>query len=131
MVTDPIADMLTIVRNAYRTRKKTATVPGSNIKKQICRILYESHFISKYAFVADDKQGLIKILLKYDGSLNSAIQGIRRISSPGHRQYRKSADMPKVLNGMGIAIVSTPKGLMTDRECRKQNLGGEVIAHVW
>ena len=131
MLTDQVADMFTRVRNAIKAKKRTVTVPASTLKKEIARILAENHFISKYAFVDDGKQGLIKILLKYDGDMNSVIQGIQRVSTPGRRQYRGSSAIPRVLSGMGISIVSTSKGVMTDRDCRKLNVGGEVIGNVW
>lgn len=131
MLTDQIADMFTRIRNAIKARKRTVDVPASKIKKEITRILFENHFISKYAFVNDQKQGVIKILLKYDGEQKSAIQGIKKISVPGRKQYAGSEKLPRVLGGMGIAIVSTSKGLMTDRECRKLNIGGEVMGTVW
>lgn len=131
MLTDQIADMLTRIRNACKEQKKTVTIPASKVKKEITRVLHEHHFISKYAFVADDRQGLIKVLLKYDPKMRSAIQGIRRISTPGRRVYRGALEMPKVYGGMGIAIVSTPKGLMTNMDARKANIGGEIMAYVW
>lgn len=131
MLTDQVADMFTRIRNAIKAKKKTVTIPASNLKKEIARILAENHFINKYAFVDDDKQGTIKILLKYDGSMNSVIQGIKRVSTPGRRQYGGSAALPKVISGMGISIVSTSKGVMTDRDCRKLNVGGEILGNVW
>jgi small subunit ribosomal protein S8 len=131
MLTDQIADMLTRIRNACKEQKKTVTIPASKMKKEVTRILHECHFISKYAFVDDDRQGLIKVLLKYDAKMRCAIQGIRRISTPGRRVYRGSLEMPKVYGGMGIAIVSTPKGLMTNVDAKKANVGGEIVAHVW
>lgn len=131
MLTDQIADMFTRIRNAIQAKKRTVNVPSSSLKKDITRILFENHFISKYAFVQDNVQGTIKILLKYDESMANAIQGIERISRPGRRLYAKSAEIPKVRSGMGIAIVSTSKGVMTDSECRKANMGGELIGKVW
>lgn len=131
MLTDQIADMFTRIRNAIKARKRTVDVPASKIKKEITRILFENHFISKYAFVNDDKQGVIKILLKYDDEQQSAIQGIKRVSVPGRKHYAGSEKLPRVLGGMGIAIVSTSRGLLTDRECRKLNIGGEVMGTVW
>jgi small subunit ribosomal protein S8 len=131
MHTDQVADMFTRIRNAIQARKRTVNVPASKLKKEITRILQENYFISKYAFVQDDKQGEIKILLRYDESMRNAIQGIQKVSTPGRRQYSGSGALPRVLNGMGIAIVSTSKGVMTDRECRKMNVGGEVIGKVW
>jgi small subunit ribosomal protein S8 len=131
MVTDQIADMFTRIRNAIRAKKRTVNVPGSKLKREITRILFECHFIKKYAFVDDGKQGTIKILLKYNDQMQNAIQGIQRISTPGLRKYAKASSVPRILNGMGIAIMTTPKGLMTDFECRKNNIGGEVIGKVW
>ncbi|HON10440.1 MAG TPA: 30S ribosomal protein S8 [Chitinispirillaceae bacterium] len=132
MLTDQVADMFNRIRNAIQAKKRTVNVPASNLKKEITRILFENHFISKYAFVNEEgKQGIIKILLKYDDELRNSIQGIKRVSTPGRKQYKGAQELPKVLNGMGIAIVSTSKGVMTDRECRKMNVGGEVIGIVW
>jgi small subunit ribosomal protein S8 len=131
MLTDQIGDMFTRIRNAIQAQKKTVSIPSSNLKKEITRILHEQGFISKYAFIDDDKQGIIKVLLKYDENRKNAIKGITRVSTPGRRQYRSAQEVSKVLNGMGIAIVSTSKGVMTDVECRKMNIGGEVIGNVW
>jgi small subunit ribosomal protein S8 len=131
MLTDQVADMFTRIRNAGSARKKTVTVPASKLKREITRILHEHNFIDRYAFVDDQRQGQIKILLRYDGELKSVIRGLQRVSTPGRRQYRKAQELPKVLNGLGIAIVSTPKGVMTDADCRKLNVGGEVIGKVW
>jgi small subunit ribosomal protein S8 len=131
MVTDTVADMFTRIRNAIQARKRTVSIPASGLKKEITRILFENHFIAKYAFVDDDKQGEIKILLKWDDQMRNAIQGIERLSTPGRRRYSNAAAMPKVLNGLGITIVTTSHGVMTDRQCRKENVGGEVIGKVW
>jgi len=131
MVTDQVADMFTRIRNAISAKKRTVSIPSSRLKKEIARILFERHFIARYAFVDDGRQGVIKILLKYNERMQNAIQGIRRISTPGLRRYAKADAVPRVLNGMGIAIVSTPKGVMTDFECRKNKIGGEVIGIVW
>ncbi len=131
MLTDQVADMFTRIRNAVQARKKTVSVPASKLKKDCTRILFENGFISKYAFVDDGVQGEIKILLKYNKDLKNAIQGIQKISTPGRRKYSNVEDMPKVLNGMGICIVSTSKGVMTDKECRENNVGGELIGKVW
>lgn len=131
MLTDQIADMFNRIRNAAQAKKRTVDVPGSNLKKEITRILFENHFISKYAFVDDGKQGVIKILLKYNEDQKNAIQGLKRISTPGRKFYKGAKKLPKVLNGMGIAIVTTSKGVMTDNECRKMNVGGEVIGMIW
>ncbi len=131
MLTDQIADMFTRIRNAAHAKKKTVSIPASGMKKEITRILFENNFIGKYAFIDDAIQGEIKILLKYDEKLNSAIQGIERISTPGRRDYSSVGDLPKVLNGLGICIISTSKGLMTDSDCRRLNVGGEVLGKVW
>lgn len=131
MLTDQVADMFTRIRNAIHAQKKTVTIPSSNLKKEITKILYENNFISKYAYVQDKIQGEIKILLKYNDELQNAIQGIEKISTPGRRRYSNVKDMPKILNGMGIAIVSTSKGVLTDHECRKMKVGGELIGKVW
>lgn len=131
MLTDQIADMFNRIRNAAQAKKRTVDIPGSNLKREITRILYENHFISKYAFVDDGKQGTIKVLLKYNEDQKNAIQGLKRVSTPGRKFYKSTKKIPKVLNGMGIAIVTTSKGVMTDYECRKMNVGGEVIGMVW
>jgi small subunit ribosomal protein S8 len=131
MLTDQIADMFTRIRNAINARKRTVDIPASNIKKEITRILFENHFISKYAFVDDGRQGVIKILLKYDEQMRNAIQEIKKVSVPGRKEYRRVHTVPKVLGGMGIAIMSTSKGLMTDREAREQKVGGEIIGMIW
>jgi small subunit ribosomal protein S8 len=131
MPTDPVADMFTRIRNAIQAKKKTVDIPSSKLKREITRILHEHHFISKYAFVEDDKQGVIKILLRYDDEMRNAIQGIQRLSKPGLRKYGGHTKLPRILNGMGIAIVSTSKGVMTDKECRKNKMGGELIGKVW
>ncbi len=131
MVTDQVADMFTRIRNAVQAKRRTVDIPASKLKKELTRILFENHFISKYAYVDDSKQGIIKILLKYDDEMRNAIQGIQRVSTPGRRRYVGSNEIPKVLSGMGIAIVSTSKGVLTDRECRKMNVGGEVVGTVW
>ncbi len=131
MITDPIADMFTLIRNGIRAKKKSVTIPASNIKKSITKLLNETGYISKYAFVEDGPQGSIKILLKYTSDLTPAIQDIQRVSKPSLRVYGSAQDLPKVLNGMGVSIVSTSKGVMTDAECRQNNIGGEVLGKVW
>jgi small subunit ribosomal protein S8 len=131
MLTDQIADMFNRIRNAIQARKRTVDVPANKLKKEITRILFENHFISKYAFVEDEKQGTIKILLKYDEDMRNAIQGLKRVSTPGRKKYAGVSGVPKVLSGMGIAIVSTSKGVMTDGDCRKMNVGGEIIGLIW
>jgi small subunit ribosomal protein S8 len=130
MNTDPIADYLTRVRNAISARHKRVLVPSSRMKKQITKMLAEHNFIAGFEEIADNKQGVLKITLRYtDGE--SAIAGLKRISTPGRRVYVGSEELPRVLNGMGVAIVSTSQGLMTDRNARKLGVGGEVICHIW
>jgi small subunit ribosomal protein S8 len=131
MLTDQIADMFTRIRNAIGAQRRTVDIPASNVKKEITRILFENHFISKYAYVDDGRQGVIKILLKYDEQMRNAIQGIKKVSTPGRKAYRRVHAIPKVLGGLGVAIVSTSKGLMTDRDARAQKVGGEVIGMIW
>jgi len=129
-MTDPIADMLTRIRNANQMKHPTVDVPASRLKLEILRVLKEEGYISDFEKKEDDKQGVITITLKYVDKVR-VIKGIKRISKPGLRVYAKKEELPKVLNGLGVAIVPTPGGVMTDREARKQNLGGEVIAFVW
>ncbi len=132
MVTDPIADFLTRIRNAQMARHRIVEIPASNTKKRITEILYTKGYILKYKFEDDNKQGLIKIALKYDPSTKEpAIKSLERISRPGLRQYSKPAEIRRVQNGLGIAIISTSKGVMTDKEARVQNVGGEVMAHIY
>lgn len=131
MITDPIADMFTLIRNGFRAEKRAVTIPASKIKKDITKLLFENGYIAKYAFVEEGPQGEIKILLKYNEDRKSSIQDIQRLSKPSRRVYSTSEDLPRVLNGMGICIVSTSKGIMTDHECRKGNIGGELIGKVW
>lgn len=132
MVTDPVADFLTRIRNAQMARHRIVEIPASNVKKRITEILYEKGYILKYKFEDDNKQGLIKIALKYDAQTKEpAIKSLERISRPGLRQYAKPADMKRVQNGLGIAIVSTSKGVMTDKEARVQNVGGEVMCNIY
>ncbi len=131
VVTDTIADMLTRIRNANQMRYEEVRVPASNIKKEIARILKEEGFIKDYKIDSDDAQGTIVLTLKYTNKKERVITGLKRISKPGLRVYAKSDEVPKVLNGLGIAIISTSKGIMTDKEARKQNIGGEVLAYIW
>ena len=131
MVTDPIADMLTRIRNANQMRYKEVEVPASKIKIEIARILKEEGFISDYKTKESDSQSVIVLNLKYGEKKESVITGLKRISKPGLRVYAKAEELPTVLNGLGIAIISTSKGIMTDKEARKNSLGGEVIAYVW
>ena len=131
VVTDAIADMLTRIRNAKSMRYEEVQVPASNIKKEIARILKDEGFISDYSINNDNAQGTILLKLKYTDKKESAITGLKRISKPGLRVYAKSDEIPKVLNGLGIAIISTSKGIMTDKEARIKKLGGEVLAYIW
>lgn len=130
VVTDTIADMLTRIRNANAMRYNEVSVPASKLKIELARILKEEGFIKGYKVVKDDAQGSIVITLKYVNK-ERVITGLKRISKPGLRVYAKSSEIPKVLNGLGIAIISTSQGIMTDKEARKQNLGGEVLAYIW
>ena len=130
MNTDPIADYLTRVRNAQMARHKVVEIPGSKIKKEITKILETKGYILSHKFVDDGKQGVIKIALKYNQEV-PAIKKIERISKPGLRKYCGAGDLPRVLNGLGIAIISTSKGVITDKEARKENIGGEVLCFVY
>jgi small subunit ribosomal protein S8 len=131
VVTDPIADYLTRLRNAISAKHKVVVIPASNIKKEMTKILMDKGYILNYKFEDDNKQGKIKIALKYNPTTKeSAIQNLKRVSRPGLRLYSNVSDMPRVLNGLGIAIVSTSKGLITDKEARKENIGGEVLCYV-
>jgi Ribosomal protein S8 len=130
-MTDPIADMLTRIRNANTVKHETVDVPASNIKKEIVRILLEEGFVRGYDVIEDEKQGIIRIQLKYGQSGERVIQGIKRISKPGMRVYTSAYEVPKVLNGLGMSIISTSKGILTDKQARKENVGGEVICYVW
>lgn len=131
MVTDPIADYLTRVRNAQMAGHRVVEIPASNLKKRITEILYEQGYILKYKFEDDNKQGFIKIALKYDPSTKQpAIRSLERISRPGLRQYSKPSDFKRVINGLGIAIISTSKGVMTDKQAKAQNVGGEVLCSI-
>jgi len=129
-ITDPIADMLTRIRNACSAKLPVVNVPASNLKQEIARVLKEKGFIKKYVVVEDGKQGMIKMLLRYTDGV-PAIQGIQRVSRPGLRRYSNVETLPKVLNGLGYAILSTSQGVMTDHEARKQKVGGEVLCKVW
>lgn len=129
--TDPIADMLTRIRNANSSKHKTVDIPASKMKVAIADILFKEGYIKSFEEISNDVQGTIRVTLKYDEKGNRIIAGIKRISKPGLRVYAAKDELPKVLNGLGIAIVSTSKGIMTDREARKVGLGGEVLAYVW
>ena len=129
-MTDPIADMLTRIRNANMVKHETLELPASNIKKQIAEILKQEGFISDVEYIEDNKQGKLKLTLKYSKG-ERVIKGIKRISKPGLRVYAKKEELPRVLGGLGIAVISTSKGVMSDKQARKEGLGGEVIAYVW
>ena len=129
--TDAIADMLTRIRNANAAKHDTVSVPASNIKKDIARILEEEGYIKGYKVTEDDKQGMIEITLKYGPNKARTITGIKRVSKPGLRIYTGVEDMARVIRGMGIAILSTSKGIMTDKDARKANVGGEILAYIW
>ena len=130
-ITDPIADLLTRIRNASNAKHDTVEIPASNMKKSVVQILLDEGYIKNFTVADDGRQGVIKIVLKYGEGKTSAINGLERISKPGLRIYRSAEEMPKVMKGLGIAIVSTSNGIMTDREARKQNVGGEVLAFIW
>jgi len=129
--TDPIADMLTRIRNANSSKHKTVDVPASNVKRAIADILFKEGYIKSYEDISDDTQGIIRIVLKYDEKGKRVIAGIKRISKPGLRIYASKDELPKVLNGLGIALISTSKGIKTDKEARQLGVGGEVLAYVW
>ena len=129
--TDPIADMLTRIRNANSKKHKTVDVPASNMKKAIANILFKEGYIAAYEEINDNTQGVIRITLKYDENGARVIDGLKRISKPGLRVYASKEELPKVLNGLGIAIISTSQGLKTDQEARQEGLGGEVLAYIW
>ncbi len=130
-ITDPVADMLTRIRNANDAKHESVEVPASNMKKAIAQILVDEGYIKAFTVAEDGKQGMINITLKYGPNKAKVIQGIKRVSKPGLRVYASSEEMPKVIRGMGIAIVSTSKGVMTDKAARRLNVGGEVLAYVW
>ena len=131
VVTDTIADMLTRIRNANQMRYETVEVPSSNIKKEVAKILKEEGYIKDYKVKDDNTGGTIVLTLKYTENKERVITGLKRISKPGLREYAKAEEIPKVLNGLGIAIISTSKGIMTDKKARKENIGGEVLAYIW
>ena len=130
-ISDVIADMLTRIRNANNAKHETVDVPASNLKKSIAQILLDEGYIKSFQIVEDGKQGIIRIALKYAPGKQKVIHGLRRVSKPGLRIYSNCEDMPKVMNGLGIAIVSTSKGVMTDKKAREANVGGEILAFVW
>ncbi|WKB35961.1 30S ribosomal protein S8 [Terrilactibacillus sp. S3-3] len=131
VMTDPIADMLTRIRNANTVRHEQLELPGSRVKKEIAEILKREGFIKDVEYIQDNKQGVLRLFLKYGVHKERVITGLKRISKPGLRVYAKAGEVPKVLGGLGIAIVSTSKGIITDKEARQQQVGGEVLAYVW
>ncbi|MFC4620257.1 30S ribosomal protein S8 [Camelliibacillus cellulosilyticus] len=131
VMTDPIADMLTRIRNANNVRHESLELPGSRVKKEIAEILKREGFIKDVEFIEDNKQGVLRIFMKYGVNQERVITGLKRISKPGLRVYAKAGEVPRVLGGLGIALVSTSKGILTDKEARQNNIGGEVLAYVW
>ncbi|NLA72896.1 MAG: 30S ribosomal protein S8 [Clostridiales bacterium] len=130
-ITDSIADMLTRIRNANSAKHDTVQIPASNMKKAIAQILVDEGYIKNYKVIENGHQGIIEVALKYGPNKSQVLTGLRRVSKPGLRIYSNCDDMPKVMNGLGVVIVSTSKGLMTDKEARKVNVGGEVLAYIW
>lgn len=130
-MTDPIADMLTRIRNACKAKMRKVDIPASNLKKEIARILMEEMYIGNFRVIQDSRQGLIRIYLKYDHQDHSPIVGLKRISRPGRRIYASKGKIPRVRNGLGTAVISTSKGIITDRACRELGLGGEVLCYIW
>ena len=130
-ITDPVADMLTRIRNANNAKHETVDVPASNMKKSIAQILLDEGYIKNFQLIDDGTQGVIRVTLKYLPGKEKAIQGLRRVSKPGLRVYAGADELPQVLRGLGIAIISTSKGIMTDKKARAQHVGGEVLAFVW
>lgn len=131
VMTDPIADMLTRIRNANIVRHEKLELPASNLKKQVAEVLKREGFIREVEYIEDDKQGIIRIFLKYGANNERVISGLKRISKPGLRVFAKAIEVPRVLGGLGIAIVSTSNGILTDKEARQQQMGGEILAYVW
>ncbi len=130
-MSDPIADLLTRIRNAGRAKLKSVDIPGSRLKAEIVRVLKEQGYIRNYKFTKDNKQGMLRVYLKYDQKDTHAIFALERVSKPSIRSYTRCKDIKPVLNGMGIAILSTSRGIMTDRQARKENVGGEVLCRIW
>lgn len=130
-ITDTIADLLTRIRNANSAKHDTVEIPASNLKKDICQILVDEGYIKSFTVIEDGKQGIIKVALKYGEGKTPVVSGLRRVSKPGLRIYSDVENMPKVMKGLGIAIISTSKGVMTDRNARKEHVGGEVLAYIW
>jgi len=130
-ITDPIADMLTRIRNANNQRHATVDIPASNMKKAIAKILLDEGYVKNVELIDDETQGVIRITLKYAENKQKVLTGLKRVSKPGLRIYASKEELPQVLKGLGIAIISTSKGIMTDKEARRQNVGGEVLAFIW
>ena len=130
-ITDTMADLLTRIRNANSAKHDTVDIPASNLKKNICQILVDEGYIKSFTVIEDGKQGVIKVTLKYTDSKTPVITGLRRVSKPSLRIYSDVENMPKIMKGLGIAIISTSKGVMTDRQARKEHVGGEVLAYIW
>ena len=130
-ITDPIADMLTRIRNANNAKHESVEIPASNMKKQIAQILVDEGYIKSFNVIDDGKQDVIKVFLKYGPNKSKVLQGLKRISKPGLRMYVGKEEIPQVMRGLGVAIVSTSKGIMTDKEARNNNVGGEVLAYIW
>ena len=130
-MTDPIADLLTRIRNAAKAKHKSVDIPASRIKREISRVLAEERFIDNFAYFDDGKQGQLRLYLRYDQTNDSIIQGLRRLSKPGLRRYAAKDELPRVRRGLGVAIVSTSRGVMTDRDARRAGVGGEVLCSVW
>lgn len=130
-ITDPIADLLTRIRNASAAKHDSVEIPASNMKKAICQILVDEGYVKSFSVAEDGKQGVIKVVLKYGEGKTPVIQGLKRVSKPGLRIYSNAEQLPKVIKGLGVAIISTSKGVMTDRQARKENVGGEVLAFIW
>ena len=130
-ITDAIADLLTRVRNASSAKHESVDIPASNIKKEIARILLDEGYVKNVELIEDGKQGLIRIALKYTGNKQNVITGIKRISKPGLRVYANKDELPKVLGGLGVAVISTSRGIMTDKKARAEGIGGEVLAFIW
>jgi len=130
-ISDPISDMLTRIRNAAKAKYKSVNIPGSALKLSLAKVLKDEGYVNDYKFIKDNKQGILKIYLKYDRESRSAIRGLKRISKPSRRVYVKSKDISPVMNGLGIAILSTSKGMLTDKTARAGNLGGEILCNVW
>ena len=130
-ITDPVADLLTRIRNAARAGHEQVEIPGSRLKLEIVKILAQEKFIRGYQFISDDKQGILRVYLKYGPKREPVLNQLKRVSKPGLRVYAPADRIPRVLNGLGIAILSTSRGVLPDRECRRQHVGGEVLCHVW